>query len=387
MKIKKFTAGSLKEGKEKILKELGEDAVVLSSRTVKKPDSEGIIYEIVAAVDDTLVKPVKSEYKRSIRKDSIADSETSTEELSDENKAELLKNTGQIFNEIGALKDMIESISESVKYRYSEPLGPVFGKVYKALVSADFSENYALNIAGKLSSGFPNIEQDKALEEARKLIVKNIRTLPPLEKGDKRKIVTFTGSTGCGKTTSLVKLAIVMKLVLESDVMVVSADTEKVGGAEQLQTYASIAGIPFRVVYTGEEIKKLLNEENSRDFILIDTTGVSQKDFGKIKEIKDIIDAAGPDYNFLVISAVTGSSVVSQILENFEILKPSALIISKLDEAPVLGNIIESLKNVSLPVAYITNGQKIPDDIEPADTRALSKIVLPDNMFGNKNGI
>ncbi len=373
MKIKKFTATTLQEGKTRILRELGEDAIILSSRTTRKPGDSTPLIEIVAAVDDTVRN--KAPERKFVPR--VPDEDRPEPAA---NRMELLDGTSQLFNEIGALKDMIAEVSESVRYRYSNALGPVLKKIYKSLILSDFSEAYSLGVTGKLSADKPNAELSEALDYARQLITANLSVLPKLTPKGPASTFTFVGTTGCGKTTTVVKLALVLKLVFGSDVLLVSADTDKVGGADQLRTYASIASIPFQAVYSPDELKTLWEKELSRDYILIDTTGRNQKNKAELSGIHDILRAVNSDLLFLVLSCTHTSTNIFQTIKAFEFMKPDALILSKIDEAVSLGHVVEAVGKFRIPIGYVTNGQKIPDDIEPANLDSLSKIVLPDSI-------
>ena len=372
MKIKKFTAPTLQEGKLLIKKELGEEAVVLSTRTVRNKETGNNMIEIVAAVDDTAKRALAGRLRAGTA--TRLGMKSAAEE---ESSKKMLENTSQIFEEIAALKDMIGDVSDYVKYRFSGSLGPVFGKVFSELIKADISEDYAQEIIGRLSAEKLGYDFDSAYKRARKILTENIDILPPVKKFDKRKIAAFIGPTGSGKTTTLVKLAIVLKLIIEADVMLVSADIHKVGGIDQLQSYASIAGIPFKAAYTPEEVGVLINSEQQRDFILIDTTGRPHNNKEQLKEIGEMLDSAECDFLYLVESSTSGLSTLKESIKNYKTLKPNALILTKIDETASMGNVIEALRKESLPIAYFTNGQKIPDDIEPATTDFLGEIVLP----------
>ncbi len=374
MKIKKFIVSTLQEGKAKILKELGEEAIILSSRTSHKPGSDAQVIEIVAAIDDSprsAETPRRTIPRVPVQEDALPDSR------------EFLAGTGQLYSEIGALKDLMVEMAESVKYKYSNILSPVLKKIYKGLILSDFSESYALNIVGRVSADKPNAGLDEALAYARSLITGNLKELPKITGRETGKIFAFAGTTGCGKTTSVVKLALVLKLAFGADVMLISADTEKVGGSDQLRTFASIASIPFQSVYSPGELSEIVSKESARDYILIDTTGRSQKDRQGLNGIHEIIKAVNIDRLFLVISCTATTTSTYQVIKAFEFMKPDALILSKVDEAVTLGSIIEAVSRFGLPLGYLATGQKIPDDLEPADLEKIGGIVLPDSVVND----
>jgi flagellar biosynthesis protein FlhF len=378
MRIKKFIADSLREGKSRIIKEMGEDAIILSSRNITDPkDANKSLVEIVAAIDNMPSKPSPS--KLPVHRDIVREQSPSMKDQND-----FLSQARQLYDEIDSIKDTLNTIAESVKYKNSSVLSPIYDKIYKALIDADFSEQYALNIAGDLSSDENINTIEEAIRKARYLITKDIKTVNPLDKGESCKTVLFFGPTGAGKTLSLVKLAIVSKLVMNANTLIISADMHKVGGAEQLETYASIASIPFKAVYSSEELQNLVSQESYRDIILIDTTGRSPKNEKALEELQDIADSIILTHRFLVQSAVVSKATFGATIQHYGKLKPDALILTKIDEAETLGNIVEQIKLKAVPVAYFTTGQIIPDDIEPAERDKLSKIILPDTLVEQK---
>jgi flagellar biosynthesis protein FlhF len=383
MKIKKFLAPSLKAGKALVLKELGDDAVILSSRTIRKPgDSSSEVVEIVAAIDYSPINQNREKLPLPItqKQQSTQISSLNESEISSDKYIEV---TSQIFNELAKLGSKIGKLSDNIKYRYSPILGEINGKLYKKLLDDNFSEEFALKIIGTLSNKKNGkIESfTDAISEVRNLILDNISTSGVLEKSSQRKIITFIGTTGSGKTTSLIKLAIISKLVLEANTLIISTDTHKVGGAEQLQTYSSVAAIPFQAVYSAKEFEDLLRFEENRDFIFVDTIGKSHLNKSYINELKTYFSTFISDYIYLVQPVTASVSNFKEVIKNFSVLEPTGLILSKLDEVTKLGQIVESLADSNLPVSYLTNGQKVPDDIEPATKEKLSEFILHDNIL------
>ncbi len=375
MKIKKYIANTFKEGKERIFADLGDEAVILSSRTAKNPTTGEDIIEIVAAVDEGAAslrtRPIREKLLNvSARSKSAGPSYngTSLEEIS------------QIFSEINELKDTINEVRELVKYKHSGALGSFYKELYIRLVNAEIGEELALKVVSEISGkkGFTDFEN--ILQHAGDKIFEGIKLSPPIEKNDKRKVFGFIGPTGSGKTTSLIKAAIACKLIYQADVLIITADTYKVGGIEQMQTFASVAGISFAPAYNPEELKSIVGKEQKRDFIFIDTTGRSQQDEESLRGIREYLLAAEADYIYLVQSAATGGQTFEQVIDKFGVIGPNALILSKIDETAAIGSLIGVLKSSGLPLAYLTTGQQIPDDIEPVTRDRLTEI-----LFGNKD--
>ncbi|HPO62385.1 MAG TPA: hypothetical protein PK762_04815 [Candidatus Kapabacteria bacterium] len=371
MKIKKFIATTLQEGKALVLKELGDDAVILSSRNVKKPGSSQEFVEIVAAIDET---PSNSPQKSILLKQKeLAARNSEPKETSDD----FLLIANQIQYEIIDLKDSLQKSFENAKYPIKNIIGNDLGNIYKKLIEIGFSDYYVNSLIGKcIEKGITDYHN--GFELTKRLILDKVFLNLNLGK-NKNRIINFIGSTGCGKTTALIKLAIVSKLIFETDVSVYSADIYKIGGSEQLQTLCSIANIPFKSVYTAEELKTSVEKENPNTQIFIDTFGASNLNTGKIKEIKELFSEIKVDETYLVLSITNRNSVINSSIKNFGVLEPTGLILTKSDEVEQFGSFFENLNNVKIPICYITSGQRIPDDIEPA-----TKDLINSMIFNNK---
>jgi flagellar biosynthesis protein FlhF len=189
-------------------------------------------------------------------------------------------------------------------------------------------------------------------------------------------VIAFVGPTGVGKTTTLAKLATRAKLIDCKNVAIISADTFRIAAVEQLKTFANIAEIPFKVVYSSEDIKNAISEFSAMDHIFIDTTGRSQKDAESLKDIKNMLSSVEPGEVHLVLSVTTKYKDILDILEKFKGLFINRLIFTKLDETTTLGAIFNVVEKIRKPISYVTYGQNVPDDFEPADARKLAKMIL-----------
>ncbi len=369
MKIKKFSAPTMKEGKAKIIKELGNDAVILSSRTVESAESGAKYVEIVAAVDD---RPAASNVQlRRLREPAAIPALESAVEKPEPAEPAAQSNM-KIHSELESIRVSISELADAVKYKFAPALGPNWARLYKALSDMDFSEDFILGAIGKVSSVNPFAEISAALTETKKLIANSIPLFPTIVPGPERQVITFLGTAGGGKTSALIKLAVICKLVHKADILIVSTDSYKVGGAEQLQTFSAIASIPFKAVYSPEELKALLDKEFERNLIFIDTTGKSQNDRENMELLGEFLKAAEPNVNYLVQSACSTGKAITDCIEKFSAFNLSAMILTKTDEAPAIGQAVEALQKSRLPLAYFTNGQQVPDDIEPATIKNIA---------------
>ncbi|MBM2813498.1 MAG: GTP-binding signal recognition particle G-domain protein [Ignavibacteria bacterium] len=377
MKIKKFIAASMKEGKALVINELGEDAVILSSRVSRKTDgSNEEFIEIVAAIDENPVKEKKTQPKLPIPQMPVKDRHDAG--LSDTIQIELQKSLYEISNRLNKFELVLKELSHNSRYKYSSYFGPIYGQLYEKLRDADVSEEFSLELIGNLYGrrNFEDLQQATSL--TRRLLSERLNSMPPFLKSDKRLISLFIGTSGSGKTLTLVKLAVVCKMVLKGNVLVVSADSRKINGHDQLETFSTVAGIPFVSAQTTLDLREIIESETKRDFILIDTPSTNQHSDTELVELERLLNASYHDLLYLVGSSTVSKTVMRDVLLKFTTFKPSGLILTKLDEAVRPGQIIEPIIESGLPLAYFTTGQRIPEDIEAASSERLSELILPD---------
>jgi len=156
----------------------------------------------------------------------------------------------------------------------------------------------------------------------------------------------------------------------------ITVDTYRIAAVEQLRTYADIIDLPMHVVSTPREMRDAVKDFAAFDLVLIDTAGRSPKDEIKIRELRTLLNEARADEIHLVLSSVASAKTLSQTLEQFKTVGPTALVLTKLDEAPSFGGLLPILRSSGLPVSYLTNGQNVPDDIEIAQPTRLARLIL-----------
>jgi flagellar biosynthesis protein FlhF len=172
------------------------------------------------------------------------------------------------------------------------------------------------------------------------------------------------------------KLAASFKLVHGLRVGLVTVDTYRIAAVEQLRTYAEIIDLPLAVANDPGEMSQALGELGEVDIAFIDTAGRSPRDEVKIRELADFMVQARPDEVHLVLSAGTTERTLRSAVERFTQVRADRLILTKLDEAEGLGAVLGVLGQANRPVSYLTTGQAVPDDIEPADGRRLARVIL-----------
>lgn len=187
------------------------------------------------------------------------------------------------------------------------------------------------------------------------------------------------GPTGVGKTTTIAKIASSYRVEQNKKVALLTADTYRIAAAEQLRTYANILEVPFRVVYTAQEISQAIEDFNDYDYVLVDTTGHSPNNEAQregMAELVSSVETTARKEIFLVLSASTKYRDLMKIADTYKEIADYKLIFTKLDETSTLGNIYNLKMYTGAQLSYVTYGQNVPDDIEYFNPQSTVKQLL-----------
>ena len=253
-------------------------------------------------------------------------------------------------------------------------------QLFAELLDADISEETARDLIERVRQSSANdVEcegpQLKAL--LARLVEEEIVVSGAIQpKPGRRHLVALVGPTGVGKTTTIAKLAANYRLREKRRVGLITVNTYRIAAVEQLRTYADIIDLPMEIVSTPREMHQAVASMADLDLVLMDTAGRSPRDEVKIQELKSLLAEAAPDEVHLVLSSVASANSLSKTAEQFAAVGTTALILTKLDEAPSLGNLLPLVRGGRIPLSYLTHGQNVPDDIAPADGGRLARTIL-----------
>lgn len=188
-------------------------------------------------------------------------------------------------------------------------------------------------------------------------------------------VFALVGPTGVGKTTTVAKLAALGAQKFGPDqVALITTDTYRIGAYEQLSTYGKIIGCPVKQVKDAQELSEVLYHLRNKRLVLIDTAGMSQRDLRLTEQLNTLMKNARVDIrSYLVLSATAQMTVLQETVRHFKKVNLSGCIFTKLDESLSLGEIISVAIQNRLPIGYLTNGQRVPEDIRVANAEKLIK--------------
>jgi flagellar biosynthesis protein FlhF len=183
-------------------------------------------------------------------------------------------------------------------------------------------------------------------------------------------VFAVVGPTGVGKTTTIAKLAARYALTgRPEDVALVTTDTFRIGAREQLETFGEILGSPVYQAGDGGRLAEILAMLAGRKLVLIDTAGMGQRDVRLARQLSWLATADSRVRVLLALPANGQTAALQEIVEAFTVARPSACILTKTDEATSLGGAISALVRSGLPLAYVANGQRVPEDLHFAKPR------------------
>jgi flagellar biosynthesis protein FlhF len=195
----------------------------------------------------------------------------------------------------------------------------------------------------------------------------------------RNKIVALVGPTGAGKTTTVAKLAANAALVRKQRVGLITTDTYRVGAVEQLRHYADLIGVPVESVSNGDEFAYAMNRFARYDLVLIDTAGRNPSDNKQISGLMEMFEQYDVEVH-LAVPAATRSYELQEILARYEALNPAATIVTKYDEARVIGAVVNTVVMGKMPISFVTTGQRVPEDITRPRPMAIAQRVIDSVM-------
>lgn len=304
--------------------------------------------------------------------------------------AKALTEEGDSNNELSVkldvLQKMVESLAQKSHFRSTDEVPSELFDIYTQLIDADIDDDLARELICNLRKNCtPEQLHDSAGSRAllSAMVEADIQCAPPiLTEVGRRRVVALVGPTGVGKTTTIAKLAANFRLRDGIKMGLVTVDTYRIAAVEQLRTYAEIIDLPMKVVTSPQEMRRALDELSDLDLILIDTAGRSPRDELKIQELKSLLNEANVDEVHLVMSLTASVRSIKMTCDQFSSVNPTSLILTKLDEAAGAGSLLSVSRDVNLPFSYLTTGQDVPEDIEPANASRVARLVLgEDRLF------
>ena len=381
MQTKTFRAGSMQAALDLVRHDLGPDAAVLQARNVRAGLLGWMLgshqVEVVASAHVNVPSRMPQR-THATQAQAIAAPPASLPPAHEQDYGAKFRH--DLKGQLPDLESLVENLCGSEVKSASHELPESLFRLFTDLIDAELNEDLARELIDRVAGGLRRGElDDPLLLKARltRMVEDEINVTGPLQlPSGKARLVALVGPTGVGKTTTIAKLAANYRLREKRRVGLITVDTYRIAAVDQLRTYADIIDLPMEVVSTPREMREAVARLRDLDLVLMDTAGRSPRDEVRIQELKSMLNEARPDEVHLVLSSMTGSKSLAKTAQRFCSVGATCLLLTKLDEATGLGNLLHLIRESQLPLSYLTNGQNVPDDIRPAERREVARMVL-----------
>lgn len=360
MKIKKYIGQTAHEAMLKLKMELGPDAVILNTKTIR---AKGLfryfqkpLIEITAAFEDK----------------------------------DLLKNKDIInydhkLNNINEELIELKNIMKNFPVTKVEDIGfiPPLSEFHNIMVNNGIDPQISSDILTKIGQEVNLKEKDiHTIKNIIKFHLSEIMGNPqPIVMNKSQKIFFFIGPTGVGKTTTLAKIASNIVLQNQYNIGLITSDTYRIAAVEQLKIYSDILQLPLKIAYNKDDMDMALNHFKDKDIIFVDTAGRNHNNFEQIEELKDIINTSNNKEIFLLINATIDFKTLKTLISKYDFLDDFKLIVTKIDEAENYGSLLNIKYITGKELSYYTTGQNVPDDIKIVNIEGIVAKLIEENIY------
>ncbi len=424
MLVRTFTAEDMPTALQKVKQTLGPDALILSTRTLRKKGlgmlARPIIEVTAARIAPAMAAPEKAPQQSKeapVSKKAVAAYKAA--DIKEQSRAKLRaqpvvepfemelnqlretvaeQNVGSLQRELEELKSMVKQLAESrteiqlplaATAVVEEPLPARPSMVSDLLRSCGIEEEAAVTIA-RFADSRMSAEQrrDPQLQHQflRDTIADLIQVSEPAwgEESQGQRRIALIGPTGVGKTTTIAKLA-AAAVDSGARVALITIDTFRIAAVEQLKIYGEIMNLPVEVIFRPDQLPQVLEQHRDKDLILIDTAGRSPRDRSRIEELAEFLDETSGIENWLVLSAHSHETQLQQVVEKFSRVPIASLVFTKLDECESWGALLNLPTRTTLPLACLTNGQQVPEDLMLAQPELVADWVMGNELQAQKD--
>lgn len=387
MKVRTFYAASMQEAISAIKQELGPDAVILSSRRVRKwGNAFGVLrssaLEVMAAIEEETIESAdhgrhgaaRDEAPSTVRQEAEPSFERSFQAVL--NDAAQPASSSPKSNGGGPLTGAVDRLCAV----YPADLSRSLQDLYTDLIAQGLRQETAYGSLRELQDTLRDPDRTMPqfiLQLLRGVLAARLRSAGPLLAADDcQTIALFAGPSGVGKTTSIAKLAAQYRLEEKRSVAMVTIDNYRPAAVEQLRLYANVLGIELMTASTCDEARDCLGQLGQTELVLVDTPGFNPCQEGPWDSWTALMDLPHRLEVHLVLSATTRIQDIETAVKRCTGAPSLRLLFTKLDETSGYGSIFEAAHHSGIPLSYWGTGPRVPEDLAPATPDRLTDLLL-----------
>lgn len=382
MNVKRIVAKTSREAMRQLREALGPDAVILSNRAV-----EGGVEVLALAADDIAAMapavndaPAPAAEPRSPAPWAQVPDVQAESELAVTIKRRLIERVAvpsqdsaqlaqSVISEIKSMQMCLESQLADLVWRDLPGRDPSGATVMRDMLAAGFSAT----LARELLESLPKGDAEQAQAWMKNTLMQRLQVMQSeTDMLDGGGVFALMGPTGAGKTTTTAKLAarFVVRHGAEK-LALLTTDSYRIGGHEQLRIYGKILGVTVHAVRDAADLRLALSELRNKHTVLIDTVGMSQRDQAVAEQVEMLCQAGKPIKRLLLLNATSHGDTLDEVVQAYQTRGLDGCILSKIDEAASLGPALDCAIRHQLSVHYLATGQRVPEDLHLANRQAL----------------
>jgi flagellar biosynthesis protein FlhF len=390
MRLKSYCAGTVEAAIALAARELGENAMLVYSREAS-PEARYLgRYEVVFGLPE---EPGTMQQEPAVTPP-LPKNAPANPKLESAKPAQPLPFPGTavdpIRDEMQALREQLEKLAAKMNQSVAPavirpavterlPVGgrSEFAKRFEAaLCAADFPPSLVSEILWGIAETGDGLNLESQLAALHKVLARTVGTDSQLGNGEECHVVAIVGPPGVGKTTALVQLAARYGVAGRRPAQLINFDNCRIAGAEQLRTFAAILGIGFQGCETAGAVLQALEEHRHKELVLIDTPGIGIREDSEAEELIRLFRSNRSIDVHLALSASMKPADLTRVADRFAAFRPNKLLFTRLDETSTFGSLWAEAATRSLPISFLCEGQRIPEDFREATGDYLADLVM-----------